>query len=90
MLNEQKRERQKLQKHTSEKAQHMPGTSLKTDKVSAGSNKAALTGTAAASTGANVLSVNGIRLDAQAARNAIIMSEIIGPPKAKRRRGRCY
>jgi len=42
----------------------------------------------AVSPGANILSINGIKLNADAARNAIIMSEIIGPPKAKRRRGR--
>jgi len=44
----------------------------------------------AVSSGADILSINGMKLNAETARNAIIMSEIIGPPKAKRRRGRCY
>jgi len=44
--------------------------------------------TTVASSGANTLNINGIKLDAEMARSAIILSEIIGQPKAKRRRGR--
>jgi len=34
----------------------------------------------------NILSRQGIELNSETARNAIILSEIIGPPAAKRRR----
>jgi len=38
------------------------------------------------STPINVRSLHGIELNAETARKAIILSEIIGPPAAKRRR----
>ena len=36
----------------------------------------------------NTLSMQGIEINSETARNAIILSEIIGPPAAKRRRRR--
>jgi len=36
----------------------------------------------------SALSLQGIELNSETARNAIILSEIIGPPAAKRRRKR--
>ena len=97
MINEQGSKRQKKRKHIFEQKQGKHGNptptgiapTITTGMAPTVTSKAS-TATTTASTGANAVSVNGIRLDAVMARNAIIMSEIIGPPKAKRRRGRCY
>ena len=89
MVNEQRNENQKKRKHIFEKKQPKRGSTVKSEITPTVTIKAP-TVTAKASSEANVISVNGIRIDAEMARNAIIMSEIIGPPKAKRRRGRCY
>ena len=81
MVNKQRKVNQKKQ------AKH--GVSITTNIVPTVTTKPS-TITTKASPETNAISVNGIRMDAEMARNAIIMSEIIGPPKAKRRRGRCY
>ena len=89
MVNEQKNESQKKRKHIFEKKQPKQSVSVTSNIVPTVTTKAPPI-TTKASTEANVISVNGLKIDAEMARNAIIMSEIIGPPKAKRRRGRCY
>ena len=57
-------------------------------KVSSAVSSKKETAASQGATGVGSLNINGIKLDAEMARSAIIMAEIIGPPKAKRRRGR--
>ncbi|MCL2662728.1 MAG: hypothetical protein FWE83_05280 [Oscillospiraceae bacterium] len=87
MADEQRSESKKKREYIFEKKQPKRGSTAKTEMVPTITIKAP-TVTTKASSEANGISVNGIRIDAEMARNAIIMSEIIGPPKAKRQRGR--
>jgi len=85
MIDEQGSERQKKRKHIIENKKSKQGNSSTTGMTPTITIKAP-TAAAEESTEANTFSVNRLKIDAQTARNAIIMSEIIGPPKAKRRR----
>jgi hypothetical protein len=83
-----------LQRSPGAKPQSKSGSLTKVAKKPEGKNKVSTeaakmsTKTAAESTESNAFNVNGMKIDAVIARNAIILSEIIGPPKAKRRRGK--
>ena len=94
MENEQKSGSQKKRKHIFDKKQSKPEAPVTTGVTPAVTPKAPVIEPGALSeaniTNVNSININGIKLGAEMARNAIIMSEIIGPPKAKRRRGRCY